>query len=77
MKCIKSIKETKNTEVGVVKRLEDKDAQQKVDTGYWKFIPKSEWKSFKNSQVIETHHDMGGSYEVKVDKKKKSKNFSK
>jgi hypothetical protein len=57
--------------------LEDKDAQQKVDTGYWKFIPKSEWKSFKNSQVIETHHDMGGSYEVKVEKKKKSKNFLK
>jgi hypothetical protein len=79
MKCIQSIRETKNTQVGEIKRLEDKEAQQKVDSGYWKFIPKSEWKLSKGKQVEtpKVAHDMGGSYEVKVDKKKKSKNFSK
>ncbi len=73
MKCVQSIKETKNTQVGEIKRLEDKEAQQKVDTGYWKFIPKSEWKLSKSKQVSTTQvgHDMGGSYEVKVEKKKK------
>ena len=77
MKCIKSIKETKNTEIGVIKRVEDSEAYQKVDSGYWKFVPKSEWKTTKRAQVVETHHDMGGSYEVKAEKKKKLKNFSK
>jgi len=45
MKCIKAIKATKNTEVGTIARLGDADAETKVKSGYWQYIPKSEWKA--------------------------------
>ncbi len=35
MKCIKSIKATKNTEVGVFMRTSEIEAESKVKTGYW------------------------------------------
>lgn len=58
MKCIKSIKATKNTEIGEIRRLSDAEASQKVDSGYWKFIPKSEWKSsLQNLVEIEKQGD--------------------
>ena len=44
MKCIKSIKATKNTEVGHVVRIDDVEAESKVKSGYWAYVPKSEWK---------------------------------
>jgi hypothetical protein len=44
MKCIKSIKATKNTEVGHITRIDDNEAEAKVKTGYWAYVPKSEWK---------------------------------
>ena len=44
MKCIKSIKATKNTEIGHITRIDDVEAEAKVKTGYWAYIPKSEWK---------------------------------
>ena len=44
MKCIKVIKATKDHEVGTIRRVDDKEADSKVGTGYWMFIPKSEWK---------------------------------
>ena len=51
MKCIKSIKSTKNTEIGVIKRINDKEADSEVKSGYWKYVPKSEWKSEKKSSA--------------------------
>jgi hypothetical protein len=73
MKCIQAIKETKSYTLGEIRRTDNVDADQKVASGVWKFIPKSEWKlstrKFKN--VTEVSHDMGGSYEVKNEKKKK------
>lgn len=47
MKCIKSIKATKNTEIGQITRIDDNEAEAKVKTGYWAYIPKSEWKEYK------------------------------
>ena len=44
MKCIKAIKETSQYEMGRIMRVEDKVADQRVSTGNWKFISKSEWK---------------------------------
>ena len=44
MKCIKVIKATKDHEVGTIRRVDDREADSKVSTGYWMFIPKSEWK---------------------------------
>ena len=47
MKCIQSVKKTKNIEVGEIRRVNDKEADSEVKSGYWKYIPKSEWKSSK------------------------------
>jgi len=44
MNCIQSIKATKNIEVGVIKRVNDKEADSEVKGGYWKYIPKNQWK---------------------------------
>jgi hypothetical protein len=53
MKCIKSIKPTKNTEVGQIVRIDDIDAESKVKTGYWAYVAKSEWKSSRGKKVVE------------------------
>ena len=43
MKCIKSIKETKDVALGTIRRVEDKVANNMVGN-YWAYVPKSEWK---------------------------------
>lgn len=53
MKCIKSIKATKNTEVGVVVRIDEFEAENKVKTGYWAYAPKSEYKAWKKGVTVE------------------------
>jgi len=45
MKCIKCIKLAKGYELDEVRRLSDEDAEDRVKGGYWKFVPKSEWKA--------------------------------
>lgn len=44
MKCIKCIKQTKNYDLNEIRRVENQDAEEKVASGNWKFIPKEEWK---------------------------------
>ena len=44
MKCIKSIKKTDHYKLGEIRRVKEDDADAKVASGGWKFIPKSEWK---------------------------------
>lgn len=51
MKCIKAIKDSKNYKVGSIVRLSDKEADEKVATGYFTFIPKSEWKAVSRVKV--------------------------
>jgi hypothetical protein len=53
MKCIKAIKETKSYSLGEIRRTDDIDADQKVASGVWKFIPKSEWKATKKPVSVE------------------------
>lgn len=45
MKCIKTIKKTNSREVGEVIRTDEKEADNKVNTGFWAYCPKSEWKA--------------------------------
>ena len=45
MKCIKVIKETKDNKVGTIRRVTNSEADTKVSSGVWGFIPKSECKS--------------------------------
>lgn len=60
MKCIKCIKVAKGYELDEIRRVSDIDADEKVKGGYWKFIPKSEWKGtlkravVKNDTVVST-----------------------
>ena len=44
MKCIKCIKVAKSYELDEIRRVTDVEAEERVNGGYWKFIPKSEWK---------------------------------
>jgi hypothetical protein len=50
MKCIKSVTPTPNIPVGTIQRLSDKEANKKVKSGYFIYVPKSEWKKFKNEK---------------------------
>ena len=43
MKCIKAIKGTKEIEIGTIKRVDDKTANNMVGLS-WVYVPKSEWK---------------------------------
>jgi hypothetical protein len=54
MKCIQAIKETKYAKVGDIKRVSDIEANDKVDTKYWKFISKSQWKSSTKQSTTES-----------------------
>ena len=43
MKCIKAIRATKDVELGQIKRVDDKTAENMVGS-HWQYISKSEWK---------------------------------
>lgn len=76
MKCIKSIKATKNTEIGVITRIDDKEAELKVKGGYWSYIPKSEWKEYKgkSKKTEQVEEQVDGQVVIKKGKKKNEKN---
>jgi len=73
MKCIKSIKATKNTEIGEIRRLSDAEASQKVDSGYWKFIPKSEWRESLQKMVKEEKEEQNPPKKVEETPKEEKK----
>ena len=52
MKCIKCIKQTKSYDLDEIRRTDDQDAQDKVNSGAWKFIPKIEWKDTLKKAVV-------------------------
>jgi hypothetical protein len=62
MKCIKCIKQTKSYDLDEIRRTDDQDAEDKVKSGVWKFIPKTEWKTatrkVKVNEVIEVKNEV-------------------
>jgi hypothetical protein len=52
MKCIKCIRVAKGYELDEIRRVSDTDADEKVKGGYWKFVPKSEWKGTLKRAVV-------------------------
>jgi hypothetical protein len=56
MKCIKAIKATKEVEIGEIKRVDDKTAQNMVGS-YWQYISKSEWKLATRKPKVEAVKD--------------------
>lgn len=75
MKCIKAIKDGKYSKIGDIKRVDDLDANQKVDSGYWMFIPKSEWKLVTRKSKEELKEEVVEQTvsEKQLNRKKKSK----
>jgi len=53
MKCIKSIKASKNYSLNQIRRIDDLEAEQRMNGGNWIYIPKSEWKAKVRQQVIQ------------------------
>ena len=50
MKCIKAIKTSKTIEVGTIQRVDDVEAEARVKSNYWIYIPKSEWKKAQSKE---------------------------
>jgi hypothetical protein len=75
MKCIQAIKATKYSAVGDIKRVTEVEADEKVSTGYWKFVPKMEWKLATRKQKVEevVEVETVTISEKQLNKKKKSK----
>jgi hypothetical protein len=80
MKCIKCIRVAKGYEIDEIRRVSDEDADDRVKGGYWKFIPKSEWKlatrKTKSVQVIEQPNEEVAELSIeekKLARKKKNK----
>ncbi len=77
MKCIKCIKVAKGYELDEIRRVSDIDAEERVKGGYWKFVPKSEWKLAtrkpKTVQVTDQATDQATDQVEKQSKKKKVK----
>lgn len=74
MKCIKSIKSTRNTEVGTYIRTTEADADGKVKTGFWAYAPKSEYKAWKrggNVEAVEPQSTEETTKQIKIKKKNK------
>lgn len=45
MKCIKTVKKDKHTNPNEVVRTSDVKARKAVDSGFYAYCPKSEWKN--------------------------------
>lgn len=54
MKCIQATKDNNSYKKGHIARVENKEADLKVSTGYWSFVSKSLWKSERKGDVSET-----------------------
>lgn len=70
MKCIKLVKKTHYGQVGTIKRIPDLQADEIVTSGSGIYVPKSEWKTYKNG---DNETPESKSVEVKEKKSKKKK----
>lgn len=72
MKCIKS-------EEGVVNRIHDAQAEVRVKSGFWSYVPKSDWKSYVRFEKTQENRleSPDGIQEDKVIKRKKPPKTSK
>ncbi len=74
MKCIKAIKASKEAQIGEIKRVDDRTAQNMVGS-YWQYISKSEWISATRKPVEAVNDQITDSVTIseKQLKRKKSK----
>ena len=77
MKCIKCIKVAKGYELDEVRRVADIDADEKVKGGYWKFVPKSEWKAATRKPKVAEVVVEQSTEELSIEEKKLKRNKKK
>jgi hypothetical protein len=70
MKCIKCIKVAKGYDLDEVRRVSDIDADEKVKGGYWKFVPKSEWKAVTRKVKVNEVVNEQPTEELSIEEKK-------
>ena len=70
MKCIKCIKVAKGYELDEVRIIADIDADEKVKGGYWKFVPKSEWKAVTRKVKVNAVVSEQPTEELSIEEKK-------
>jgi hypothetical protein len=70
MKCIKCIKVAKGYDLDEVRRINDIDADEKVKGGYWKFVPKSEWKAVTRKVKVNEVVNEQPTEELSIEEKK-------
>jgi hypothetical protein len=70
MKCIKCIKVAKGYELDEIRRITDIDADEKVKGGYWKFVPKSEWKAVTRKVKVNVVVSEQPTEELSIEEKK-------
>ena len=72
MKCIKSIRASKDVELGEIKRVDDKTAYYMVGSS-WQYVSKTEWKLSRGKKVVEETTDQPTDQVIKKPYKKGSK----
>jgi hypothetical protein len=70
MKCIKCIKVAKGYELDEIRRITNIDADEKVKGGYWKFVPKSEWKAVTRKVKVNVVVSEQPTEELSIEEKK-------
>ena len=70
MKCIKCIKVAKGYELDEIRRVDEIEADEKVKVGYWKFVPKSEWKLATRKVKVNQVVDVQPTEELSIEEKK-------
>ena len=76
MKCIKSIRASKDVEVGDIKRVDDKTAMNMVGLS-WQYVSKTEWKLSRGKKVVEETTEQVASQPTEQVEKKPYKKGSK
>ena len=70
MKCIKCIKVAKGYNLDEIRRVDDIDADERVKGGYWKFVPKSEWKAVTRKVKVNEVVNEKPTEELSIEEKK-------
>ena len=71
MKCIKCIRVAKGYEIDEIRRVSDEDADDRVKGGYWKFVPKSEWKLVtRKTKSVQVSDQVTDQVELSIEEKK-------
>ena len=70
MKCIKALRASKDIEVGEIKRVDDKTANNMVGIS-WAYVPKSEWKlqTRKSKPTVQVTEQVNDKTSEEVEKK--------